>query len=135
MRKDVEFFKINGTPRLWKTAYPHRNLTQTEMALQEQLDQINWSCFVPSCENKRLMTNDNVVFFPVPVGKFSFISLNTFDSTTDCCHIGVQGQLWRSAVSKDEFRSYVSSIDNELELCCEEHFDVSRCCRHLHVQI
>lgn len=75
MRNDIEYYRINGNPSLTAEAYPHRNLTQPEMALQAKLDKMNWSCFVPSCENKRLMTDKKVVFFPVPEGKSSLGSI------------------------------------------------------------
>lgn len=70
MRKDVDIYGTNGAPLLKKSVGPHRNLTQSDMALQAKLDKINWSCFVPSCQNTKSMTDKKVVFFPVPDGKF-----------------------------------------------------------------
>lgn len=72
MRNDVEYFKVNGAPTLKKIAWPHRNLTQNEIQLQAKLDKLNWSCFVPSCGNQRLMADKKLVFFPVPEGKIIF---------------------------------------------------------------
>lgn len=69
MREDVDYYRTDGKPLLKKSACPHRNLTPSDMMLQGKVDKLNWSCFVPSCENTRLMTNKNVVFFPVPDGK------------------------------------------------------------------
>lgn len=73
MKNDVEFYRINGAPTLKKMVYPSRNLTQSDMMLQGKLDKMSWSCFVPSCENQRLMTDKKVVFFPVPDGKSMLI--------------------------------------------------------------
>ncbi|KAG4067760.1 hypothetical protein HA402_005532 [Bradysia odoriphaga] len=105
MDSDVEFFRMNGAPSLYKTVHPHRNLTSPEMALQAKLDKINWKCFVPSCENKRLMSDRNVVFFAVPEG--------------------LQGQLWRAAVFEDKGFTNGSSV-SDLEFCCEDHFDITK---------
>lgn len=52
---------------LKKLAYPHRNLEVPDMKLQAKIDRLNWSCFVPKCESKRLMTK-KLIFFPVPAG-------------------------------------------------------------------
>lgn len=121
MRKDVDIHRTNGTPVLKKLVYPTRNLTQSDIMLQGKLDKLNWSCFVPCCENKRLMSDKKVVFFPVPEGKSLISSLNKFNSIF---LIGLQGQLWKSAVMEDE--RYLNTLPvDESQFCCEEHFNVS----------
>ncbi|KAJ6641249.1 hypothetical protein Bhyg_06184 [Pseudolycoriella hygida] len=105
LRNDVDYFRINGSPVLLKWAYPHRNLTISDMELQAKLDKINWECFVPSCENRRLDIGRKVIFFRVPEGPL--------------------GQLWKSSVAGDEICfSGSSASPDTVDICCEDHFDI-----------
>lgn len=79
MKLDIDFYKIECSPQLKAEAYPRRNLTESELKFQAKVDNINWSCFVPSCENTRHMKGRKVVFFPVPEGECLLVLISSSD--------------------------------------------------------
>lgn len=103
METDVDYYRLNGTPQLKRSACPHLNLEESDIKVQTIIDKITWSCFVPHCNNNRFTPDKKVVFFPVPEG--------------------TQG-MWKSTVTMDQEYSNTAS-DDEPSFCCEEHFDVS----------
>lgn len=77
-------------------------------------------CFVPYCGNKRFMTGKSLQFFRVPEG--------------------IEGLFWKKAVNVCRKRQYQRMIEllatkpnlkvksqlNQVEHCCEMHFNVRR---------